>query len=88
MNKRIYKKGDEEYSSNGHYIIDEVDWMTIDAFKQTFGINERNNPKANDEEGMVIYKRYESLPSKPDKGKIAEVYLYRTDDLAEFYAIN
>ena len=60
--------------------------MSIDTFKETFGI-EPNNTDSNNSDSKIIYNRYESEPSIPDEGDFDKVWVYRVSDLESYYNI-
>lgn len=85
MNK--FKKGDSEYISNGHYSIEDSEFMSIWTFKKQNGI-EPNFDKVNGPEGIELFnmgvKTYDSIP---DFGNYDSVLLYPVDELKSFYGV-
>jgi hypothetical protein len=84
---KLFKKGDPEYLSNGHFAIEGTDYMSIWAFKKHFDLHP-NDYDTNGDEGIVLYRKgTPALDSEPDFGTFRSVLLYPVSELKEFYNI-
>lgn len=80
-----FKKGDKEYISNGHYLIENIYYMSIWTFKKQNGI-EPNYDAVNGPEGIQLFDLgIKSYNSKPDFGNYDSVLIYPVDELKSFY---
>jgi hypothetical protein len=80
-----YKKGDPEYRSNGHYVIDGVDWFSIWAYKKDI-MGKRSSTQENGNEAKeLIGMGKPSHPSIPDFGGFDTIFIFRETDLNAYY---
>lgn len=81
----MYAKNDKEYVSNGHYLINGNEFMSIWTFKKIKGI-EPNFDGVNGPEGIKLFDMgIESHESKPDFGNYDTVQIYPISELIKFY---
>lgn len=97
---KVYRRGDSEYITNGHYRINKVDYMSIWTFKNKhakvsnggksiskFAFTNTNS--RNGQESIeLINKGYSYYNSEPNFGNYSEIKIYKESDLKRFYGIN
>lgn len=99
ISQKVYRKGDPEYLSNGHYKIDNIDYYSIWRFKRkntkignggktiskfTF----TNTNEINGKESLALLERkYKHYNSRPDFGEYSEINIYKESDLKVFYRL-
>lgn len=83
----MLSKKSPEYISNGHYKVDEEEFMSIWTYKNNQGIKP-NDIESNGSDGMVMYDSYASIESKPDFGSFDKIYVFRLEDLAKHFKSN
>jgi hypothetical protein len=80
----VLSKESPEYQSNGHYLVNEENWMSIWTYKNRNNI-EPNNNRVNGDEGREMNFSYDSIESKPDFDGFDMILIYRDSDLDTFY---
>lgn len=82
---KVFKEGDSEYISNGHYLIDGVNYMSVWTYKNKNRI-EPNTTRINGSEGIQLSARNITIyESEPDYGNFGKILLYPEAVLEEFY---
>ena len=82
-----YSKDSSEYQSNGHYIIDGTEFMSVWTFKNNHGI-QPNDWKSNGTEGQeLIAEGVKVHSSTPDFGNFDKIYIYPVNDLEVYYGV-
>jgi len=82
-----FDKSSNEYLSNGHFLINEEEFMSVYTFKNTHGL-EPNSNKINGDEGQEIIAsgvRYHSCT--PDFGNFDKVFIYPINDLENYFNV-
>lgn len=80
-----FDKDSKEYRGNGHYYINNEDWMSLWTYKKKNNI-EPNTNSVNGDEGKALIANGVSIhSSKPDFGNFDKIYLYRIEDLKKNY---
>lgn len=83
----IYSKETKaEYLDNGHYIIDNKEYMSLWKYKKEnddYVFSDKNSETAE-----ILKKRYTHRASKPDEGKWNQVLIFRKEDLLKYYKKN
>jgi hypothetical protein len=86
-----FKLGDKEYIKNGHYKIDNIEFMSIWAFKK-YILKRSNEENITDENfsdaNKLLANKTSFYKSKPDYGNFNEIKIYSVEKLKEFYSIN
>lgn len=81
-----FKLGDKEYIENGHYRIDNIDYMSIWTFKNNFETNSENTTEQNfSDANKIIPLNSDYYRSKPDYGYFNEIKIYPVRTLKKFY---
>lgn len=81
---KVFKKGDSEYISNGHYKIDGEDFMSIWKYKKINNIFSSNSQNGAD--GIELFNQgVKFFESEPDFGYFDKVLIYPVADLDRFY---
>ena len=83
-----FQKGDSEYLSNGHYIIDNVVFMSIWTFKNNYSTIQENTTPQNGKDALDLLKTdFINYFSKPDFGVFSDIRIYPVLDLKRYYKI-
>ncbi len=90
MNEKIYNQSDEEYISDGEYIIDNTCYYSIDKYKITF-TDKVSNTFENQKDSELIesrgdFNKYITYKCKPELGKIP-VVIYNEELLEKYFSI-
>lgn len=81
----MFSKNSKEYISNGHYLIDGIEYYSIWTFKRKCGI-ERNSNDSNSVDSInLLSKNVKCKQSIPDIGNFDEVKLFSKVDLFNYY---
>jgi hypothetical protein len=80
----MLSKESSEYRSNGHYVINGENWMSVWTYKKNNGI-EPMDSASNSAQGKEMHASYEAIASKPDFGNYDKIYLYNDSDLNTYY---
>ncbi len=81
-----FDKTSKEYISNGHYKIDDKDFMSIWTFKNEYSMP-RNEPEINEKEGDELFSNTkEDHTCKNEVGKKDKSHIYPVDELIAFYS--
>ena len=80
-----YSKEDREYISNGHYLIDGVEYMSIWTYKKIKGVGENSTQMNASEARTFSSMGLSCISTKPDFGNFAQIYIYKKEDLDNYY---
>jgi hypothetical protein len=80
-----YKKGDPEYRSNGHYVIEGEDWMSIWTYKNKMGLGNNSTPVNGSEAKELLSMGKQTNNSVPDFGSFGNILLFKETDLNAYY---
>ena len=81
----IYSKESPEYKGNGHYIINDIEYMSVWTFKNKHDLPQKSqNPNEGKELSSISSDK---LASKPDFGSFDSIYIYPVADLEDYYGI-
>ena len=84
----IYSKESKEYISNGHYLVDGVEFMSVYNFKLKFDLSQTDRTNRNVNEGGELFKICSVKHQvKPDFGKFDKVWVYPVEELKDFYGV-
>ncbi len=80
-----YQKGDLEYRSNSHYVVDGVDFMSVWTYKNKTGLT-NNTTFTNGREAIELSSYCSTIIStKPDLGVFDNIYAYPVTELETYY---
>jgi hypothetical protein len=80
-----YQKGDLEYRSNGHYLVEGIEFMSVWTYKNSRGLA-NNLTSINGREAIELSSFCSKLIStKPDFGGFDNIYAYQVNELDTFY---
>ena len=81
----LLTKDSPEYVNNGHYKIDEQDFMSVWTFKNTHNLSQKT---MNPNEGKELSAKCSiKFGSKPDFGSFDFIYIYPVSELEDYYGI-
>lgn len=80
-----YSKEDQEYISNGHYLIDGVEYMSIWTYKNKKSVGENSTQMNASEARTLASMGLKCISTKPDFGNFSQIYIYRVEDLDGYY---
>jgi len=84
-----YSKESPEYIANGHYRIDEVEYMSVWTFKNKYSGTTDNTTGINGSEGKELTRNCSKCYStEPDFGGYNEIYVFPVDEIKRYYSIN
>ena len=83
----LFAKGCPEYIKNGHYKINDMDYMSVWALKKRFNLGGNTNSQNGLDAQEIFQKGVDYFRSKPDFGGFEAIYIYPVDDLQLFYGI-
>ncbi|MGB1117257.1 MAG: hypothetical protein ACPG30_00930 [Parvibaculales bacterium] len=83
-----YDKNSPEYVNNGHYKINDKEYLSIWAFKKKYDIEPNNNGE-NGKEGkeLAVQALGDIHSCIPDFGEFNNVFIYPIDELAKYYGV-
>ena len=80
-----FKKGDLEYRSNGYYVVEGIDYMSIWTYKIKHNILS-NSKELNGQDAIELSSICSSIISTfPDFGGYDNIYAYPVKELETFY---
>ncbi|MBX3164458.1 MAG: hypothetical protein KF900_08255 [Bacteroidetes bacterium] len=82
-----FSKDSSEYIENGHYKINEVDFMSVWTFKNKYGIKPNDNTNNGTQGKELIQRGIEYHASTPDFGGFEEIYIYPVEALKNYYGV-
>ena len=83
-----YSKNSPEYVSNGHYKINDIDFMSIWTFKRKHSGTTENTTPINGSEGKELVQICsEVFSSTPDFGGFSEIFIFPVSELKKYYKI-
>jgi hypothetical protein len=82
----LYSKKSPEYISNGHYLIDGKEYMSVWTYKNNYVRFVENCTELNVQEGRSLsVECSSSFYAKPDKGPFKKVLIFPVDELYKFF---
>lgn len=84
-----FQQGDSEYIENGHYLIEELEYMSIWTYKCKHKVDSINTSSVNGSEAIkLLNSNIANYHSKPDFGNFGSIRLYPVTELRRFYNRN
>jgi len=87
MNEIIYNNNSPEYVEYGNYIIEDIEYYTIDSYKKNILFIEGTTVE-NDNDSIKLgeYVHCECIKVKPEVGKTLFILAYSIERLEEYFA--
>jgi hypothetical protein len=86
MSEKIYDKDSPEYEGYGNYKIDEIDYYTIDSYKNNvLGIESNTSKNDTDSIELGKYVHCDCIKVKPEVGSIPFILAYSIERLEEYF---
>ena len=83
-----FSKESPEYISNGHYLINGTDFMSVWTFKRKHSGTTENTTPINGDEGKELARTCSEVYStKPDFGGFSEILIFPIKELKEHYNV-
>ena len=84
-----YSKNDSEYRNNGHYQINDIDFMSIWTFKNKHNIQPNTNASNGEDAQALMAKGGIFHTSSPDFGnQFAKIYIFTVTSLNNYFGIS
>lgn len=81
-----FNQNSPEYISNGHYRINEQEFMSVWTYKNKIGAPTDNTTPINGEEGKQLAQRCSIVhASEPDFGAYKEILIFPLEEMRTFY---